>query len=359
MPRWRKLKDVRSRLFPVLTYASETWALKAADYRLVDVFINKVRLAVLNRARYTDGITMTNEDLKRRVLLPSAVELLLPKRIAFLLRLSRGSCEIARKSLWMEVEEPGAVNSGVTSGHNPRVLRSELQYISKHSEDLVLTSSGESDAVWKALLDCVSQSGYKAAAALVKRACKAGKAEVPSLRAVKTLNFPCTHENCHLAYSERKYLNRHLRQAHQTSVMDPTPVVPVDPCTKTTESAVVVKVEDSTLSCTFCQKVYKRKGFLLRHLKTVHMVAEGSLPAPEAPDLMTPSELAISRSISALQDQSQSSRGLTCHICGKGASKGRVWGEKTLTNHMAKEHKVNLKTGEKSRQRNCKEIPAK
>ena len=51
--------------------------------------------------------------------------------------------------------------------------------------------------------------------------------------------------------------------------------------------------------------------------------------------------------------------GLQCLICGKGASKGKRWGENTLANHMAAEHKVNSWTGKTSRNRSLKEGPAK
>ena len=74
---------------------------------------------------------MSNADLHKRVRLPSAVELLLRRRLAFLLRLSRGACEIARKSIWMEIQKSVEIRSGVSIGHNPRVLRSELQYLHK------------------------------------------------------------------------------------------------------------------------------------------------------------------------------------------------------------------------------------
>ena len=47
MPRWKKLKDVKSRVFPVL-YGSETWAVKQKHYNDLEVFLNKVRLAVID-----------------------------------------------------------------------------------------------------------------------------------------------------------------------------------------------------------------------------------------------------------------------------------------------------------------------
>ena len=52
-------------------------------------------------------------------------------------------------------------------------------------------------------------------------------------------------------------------------------------------------------------------------------------------------------------------QGLRCLICGKGASKGKSWGEKTLANHMAAEHKVNSRTGKTSRNRALKGGQAK
>ena len=49
----------------------------------------------------------------------------------------------------------------------------------------------------------------------------------------------------------------------------------------------------------------------------------------------------------------QSSSARICPICGKGG-KLKEWSEKTLKNHVAKEHRVNLATGEVSRMRKSK-----
>ena len=126
MPRWRKLKDVTSRVF--------RYPVKQKHYNDLEVFLNKVRLAVIDRPRYFEGITMSNADLHKRVRLPSAVELLLLRRLAFLLRLNRGTCEIAKKSIWMEIQNPVEIISGISVRHNPWVLLSELQYLHEHSK---------------------------------------------------------------------------------------------------------------------------------------------------------------------------------------------------------------------------------
>ena len=362
MPRWKKLKDVKSRVFPVLVYGSETWAVKQKHYNTLEVFLNKVRLAVIDRPRYFEGITMSNDDLHNRVCLPSAVELLLPRRLAFLLRLSGGACEIAKKSIWMEVQNPGKIISGVTVGHNPRVLRSELQYLRKYSEYLASKVAQEDsrhadvDVVWTAIKDYMRQYGKRAATALVARACQAGRLEVPSLKSAPTQNFKCSYADCHQAYSALKFLNRHVRIAHLPSSSE-DPVVP-DPNFETTNKAEV-KASD-TFNCNLCQKVYKKIGFLKRHLSTVHMVSEttptlGQTPK-EVPKVPASGIALSSEQVRAKIDLTQ---GLRCLICGKGASKGKSWGEKTLANHMAAEHKVNSRTGKTSRNRALKGGQAK
>ena len=354
MPRWRKLKDVSSRVFPVLLYGSETWPVKQKNYKEIEVFLNKVRLAVIDRPRYLDGITMSNADLHSRVRLPSAVELLLPRRLSFLLRLCRGACEIARKSIWMEVQNPVEIRSGVTVGHNPRVLRSELQYLVKHSEYLASKVAQEdgrhAGVVWKTLLDYDRQFGKRAAMALVVGACRAGGPEVPSLRSAPTQSFKCSEANCHMAYSALKLLNRHIRIAHLPS-NSIEPVVP-DTNFEASRKDDTVKVSD-TFNCNLCQKVYKKIGFLKRHLSTVHMVSEGP-PTPVTREVPTTPASGIALSAQQVRVKIDLDRGLQCPICGKGAGKGKRWGEKTLANHMASFHKTNSRTGKASRNRSSK-----
>ena len=39
-PRWRKLKDIKSRVLPVLVYGSENWPVKQKHYNDLEVFLN-------------------------------------------------------------------------------------------------------------------------------------------------------------------------------------------------------------------------------------------------------------------------------------------------------------------------------
>ena len=175
------------------------------------------------------------------------------------------------------------------------VLHGELQYLHKFSEYLASKVAQEGsrhadvDVVWTALKDYMSQHGKRAATALVARACQAGRFETTSKAEVKAMD---------------------------------------------------------TFNCNLCQKVYKKIGFLKRHLSTVHKVSE-TAPTPGQTSREVPTVPASGIALSSEQVRANIdlNQGLRCLICGKGANKGKSWGEKTLTNHMAAEHKVNSRTG--------------
>ena len=89
-------------------------------------------------------------------------------------------------------------------------------------------------------------------------------------------------------------------------------------------------------------------GWLKRHLNINHGLSDTTIPVSRSP----PKEKPVAKA----KAKPSGGTGLTCAVCGAGARPGRQWGEKTLANHMAKEHRVNAKTGLVSRTRKGKGV---
>ena len=359
LSRGKKIKQVHQKVFPLLLYGTETFPCRKEDYQRVEVFLNRVRLRILGRKRLVNDETLPNEDLHRLVKLPSAVRLMLPRRILFLIQLVvNPACEIARKSIWMELEVPGKVRSGTTISHNPRVLRSEMLFLLRNSDGQLGIEGGKdsqdrmANGVLKKLMEEYAIGGKKNLRKLLDEICENAGSEHPRLSGIREKLFFCKHANCSQAYKEQKFLSRHEREAHfvpgdlggsQPNVIAEHPISE-RLATETEEPVATREDKPAEYHCSFCSKMYKTPGWLARHLKTAHVNL--------SPPPLVPTVVGIPPSREGVPS---ASRGLRCEVCGKGAAKGRKWGEKTLQNHMAAEHRINAKTGQMSRTRKTKE----
>ena len=154
--------------------------------------------------------------------------------------------------------------------------------------------------------------------------CRATKQRLglPSFRpaVVPTVHCP----NCRSGFSKRKALYKHRRLAH--------------PSGNSAEAEIVAQGEKPApnpggkpFQCDKCSLSYKTQGWLSRHLKSKH--------GDSAPQTFVPADKLLMRT------RGKAYPGLTCPICGKGSVRNGGWKSKTLANHMAKEHKINAKTG--------------
>ena len=375
IPRAKKLAVFLTEVLPSLLYGCETWNMKRVDYDKIEVFLNECRLKILNRPRYLDGVVFPNVELHRCVALPSAVELVVPRRLSFLLNvIAHGHCGGARRMIFAEVKSPVAVPSGTDKDNLVRCMRAELDFIVDEATKTCVSLSGRADAILrscleskgrgKALFDVlinkVETISGKATKSLLSellgaprsliggRKDKVGNGaapgRVPSLRPKPLAEFRCTEETCNMAYVERKALHRHIRICHSGKVREEVLLIP---------NLTSAATEDKPFKCSLCEKTYKTKGWLTRHLGEAH----GKTGATISACTETSSTQSQTQGPSSQVSKAKSSRGLSCEICGKGAGLGKSWAAKTLANHMAREHKVNARTGGVSRNRKWKPCP--
>ena len=376
IPRLKKLSAFTSQVLPGLLYGCETWNMKRVDYDKIEVFLNECRLKILNRPRYLDGVVYPNAELHRCVVLPSAVELIVPRRLGFLLNvIAHGHCEGARRMIFAEVKSPVQVRSGTDKDNLVRCMRAELDFIVDEATKTCVSLSRRADAILRSCLESkdrgkalfevltskvetVNSRTTKSLlrellgasrSAIGKRKDKEGDVgaapgRVPSLRPKPLASFQCTEPSCQMAYVEKKALHRHIRLCHSGKGREEVLLIP-----HLTSAAT----EDKPFKCSLCEKSYKTMGWLTRHLGQAH--GESGVPISECTDpLSTQNQI---QGTTSLVSKAKTSRGLSCEICGKGAGPGRSWGTKTLANHMAREHKVNARTGGVSRSRMGKSCP--
>jgi hypothetical protein len=359
--RGKRIKQIHAEIFPLLLYGTESFPMRKEEYKRLEVFLNRVRLRILGRKRLVDDITLTNEELQQLVQLPSAVRLILPRRLMFLIKLAVDSaCVIARKSIWMEIEAPAEVRSGPTISHHPRGLGSEMLFLLENSNGLLGIEEGnwsqdvKANIVWNRLKALYADSTTRLTD-ILNKIC-AASTQTPCLKGRPERKFFCKHENCSQAYKEQKFLSRHVREAHPDKGDQDRRKPKVialslhsEQSVTGTEEPVTIQERPAGFHCSYCSKVYKTSGWLTRHLKTAHEVLSSPKCKPQTVGIPS------SRAEVPLAKED---RGLTCEICGQGATKGKRWGEKTLKNHMAAAHKLNAKTGKASRTRSKKENTA-
>ena len=372
--RRRVIRLVTTHIWPILLYGCEAWTMVNRDYEVIEAFLNKVRLRILRRFRMVDGASITNAELHALVQLPSAACLVVGRQMKFVLKLMMGkSSEIARRMLFAEIKDPEGLVGGRGRRVYPRSQMANLVYFSKVVAandslvnlvrkaspdlaeaimDLIVSISDTSiNRVWQALVEMdsfaadepspeqsgadVQPLGCRLVSAVMKVEAKATQttgapsalfgSEVPP-------QFFC--QQCSAGFIERKALLRHERMAHQPPLLEPDEV-------RRTEPGSV-----SQLHCSWCNMSYRTLGWLSRHIKEKH-------PDKVPPVITNPEPRTGTLTGPRGEHSGQSSSGRTCPICGKGG-KLKEWSEKTLKNHVAKEHRVNLATGEASRMRKSK-----
>ena len=158
IPRLKKLSAFTSQVLPGLLYGCETWNMKRVDYDKIEVFLNECRLKILNRLRYLDGVVYPNAELHRCVVLPSAVKLIVPRRLVFLLNLiAHRLCEGARRMIFPEVKSPVQVRSGTDKDNLVRCMRAELDFIVDEAVKTCVSLSGRADAILRSCLESKGQ----------------------------------------------------------------------------------------------------------------------------------------------------------------------------------------------------------
>ena len=101
------------------------------DYEVIEAFLNKVRLRILNRPRMIDLSVITNEDLQELVHLPTAANLIVRRQLKFVLKLmTKTSSETARRMLFAEIKDPTRLIGGRGKSVFPRCLAANLVYLS-------------------------------------------------------------------------------------------------------------------------------------------------------------------------------------------------------------------------------------
>ena len=348
--RRRMIRMCKTFIWPVLLYGCEAWSLSVSDYDILEVFLNKVRLRILDRFRMIDGAAITNQELRSLVRLPSAACLVISRQLRFLLKLMKGdSSETARRMVFAEIAVPNGRTGGCPVVY-PRCVLANVSWVisclRKHGlvgaveercPELAREVAGadlmkppDIARAWRALVAMDSSVSCRLIN-LVMRSEAAVPAEefqyAPSVKQFHAYlsNFKC--EKCDACFTEHKALLRHVRQAHEP------PNLMVYQCQPE---------ELRRFQCLHCNLSYKTHGWLMRHYKAKH-------PNAQNPDPMDNDAKVDPGPPQGTPVQNST----TCTICGRGG-KVRAWSLKTLKNHMASVHRVNLATGEASRNRRTK-----
>jgi len=357
-----KVRLLESKVFPVLLYASETWNMTVPDYERLEAFLNRCRLRILGRKRLVDFLVLSNEELQRLVYLPSIADLVVPRRISFILRtIYDPSAMQARRLIFSECRK-GKKVSGRDRSNFTKTIRADMCFllavaISRHEkgktlpgmEELISQCRSEAQPwrVWEVLgTKMTMPAGRYGVKRLFKKIfgkrSTGEEPKFPSLLSARPRVHGC--DVCDAFYVERKGLLRHQRDAHAEPIVDR-----VDG----TQEAVM---SSKGFDCPHCSCTYKTKGWLTRHLKDKHRAATQCLEVSESPgnkgDATVEKRHGVRQALGAVK--SKSINGLVCEICGKYGKQPQGWSEKSAKNHYAKEHQLNWPSMAPSRVRKGK-----
>ena len=125
-----KIRLFKQLVLPVLLYGCETWSLTNNNWASLEVFFNTARLAICNKRRYQDGIVLTNEELHNRVQLPPVSTFVVPRQINFSIgTIFSPSSLMARKMTFAKVNKPIKIISGTERVNFDSCLRANLGFI--------------------------------------------------------------------------------------------------------------------------------------------------------------------------------------------------------------------------------------
>jgi hypothetical protein len=265
----RKIRLLKSHVFPALLYAAEAGNHTQADLKMMEVFLNKCRRRILRIGRRdVEGLVIDNAELQRRCVLPTPLDLLSRRRLNFAAKtIMKPSSITARRMFWAEVDL--SKTSGKKVGG-----RARSSYLNVIAQDFKYLTSGnsESPSGHPRDLDCLMALMSDSPTAVAK-ALKAMHPDTTKGSSIRLVNsrpkiHACEVASCHASFAERKELNRHVRRCHNQSEDG-----------KVGEAGGPPGAGGGPpFHCSFCSRSFRTLGWLNRHIETNHGVAAPSKP---------------------------------------------------------------------------------
>ena len=256
----RKIRHLKSHVWPTLEYAVECGNHTQADLERINVFLNCCRRRLLGIKRTANNWKRTRLDvLRKQCRLVAPLELIASRRLAFVARvLTRPSCALSRQMLFAKVV-PGQTATAVISG------RSRSTYLATLEKDAKFLYSGETAVdgnCLEYLMNLAVGFGGPPSVRKVLNALRPDTEKGGKLRLVvaRDRNIQCPVKDCLAKFAERKELNRHLRAAHQGNKVPNFRVTPIDHASFPCDVAG-------------CFRRFKAQGWLTNHKRKVHNVA--------------------------------------------------------------------------------------
>jgi hypothetical protein len=249
----QKVRFLKSHIFPILLYASESGNHTQKELDQIEVLLNKCRRRILQIGRRTtDGEVITNEELHRRCRLPTALELLSRRRLQFATRIiTKPGCETARRMLFAEIAQRGRRKVGG---------RERSSYLNVINLDLKYLNSGSTSVGSLENLVSLARTSNPPKLKRVLNGLKPDLAKGSKLKLVneRPKPFECEISGCRAKFAERKEVNRHMKRSHLNAVSGSVPLA--------------AGTQTKTHACPMegCTRVFKTPGWLDRHIKSNH-----------------------------------------------------------------------------------------
>lgn len=256
-----KVRHLKSHVFPALLYATECGNHTQDDLKMIDIFLNKCRRRILSVGRrHADGLVIDNAELERQCPLPTPLDLLSRRRLAFAAKtITKPSSITARRMFFAEVYQPGTKKVGG---------RARSSYLNVLSQDLKYLNSGDSESPFKDLSHLMAKMSDIGPPGITK-ALKAMKPDVTRGSSVRLVNqrlktVSCNVAGCQAAFAEKKELNRHIRRCHSNEDKG---------------GSAPVGVGEFPFNCNSCSRSFRTVGWLNRHITANHGLAAPYVPS--------------------------------------------------------------------------------